>query len=231
MEFCLDSEYESTGLAAKLMRCTASIDVPTLTGTYVQGATTKSVTFSAQPTATSTRPITLFANLSGAGAFTRFAATRIYSFRIKEKEGGTYVLKHEFLPFQSGDIVGFVDTQTQNIITNVVAGANPLKIGGMGVDGSGDKFLLEVPDTTIESDGSGTLTAYAPGATAYRWTLDGKVVAGETGAQLNVPWMRRPRTRPLTVTPIYEVFGSIVEGKAIEATLTNEPYGLILLFR
>ena len=175
-------------------------------------------------------PFAVFArNNNAAGtSFYGNCRMRIYSVRIYEDDTN---LMHEFLPFQSGDIVGFVDTQTRNIITNVVAGANPLKVGGMGVDGSGDKFLLEVPDTTIESDGSGTLTAYAPGATAYRWTLDGKVVAGETGAQLNVPWMRRPRTRPLTVTPIYEVFGSIVEGKAIEATLTNEPYGLILLFR
>ena len=175
-------------------------------------------------------PFAVFARDNNATGtdFYGMSKVRIYSVRIYEDDT---TLVHEYLPFQSGDIVGFVDTQTRNIITNAVTGANPLKIGGMGVNGSGDEFLLPVADTTIESDGSGTLTAYAPGATAYRWTLDGKVVAGETGAQLTVGWVRRPRTRQLTVTPIYDVFGNEVEGKTIEATLTNEPHGAILIFR
>lgn len=228
-----DKSHASTGLKADLGRYQAIIDAPAKISQFKNGATLCKETTVAAFTGTASLPLGLFGNTHTAekGGFTELAAVRIYSLRIKEKEGDAYVLKREYLPYKSGETVGFRDSVTGAIIVNTAPDANPLKVGGMGVEGSGSVFKVVPEGGTIDIGGSATLRAYAPGAVKYRWTKDGKVLAETTTDMLVVNWERRPRESVYGVTPIYSVFGHEVEGEGVTATLENVPRGMRLLFR
>ena len=225
--------HASTGLKADLGRYQAIIDAPAHVSQFKNGATLRKETSVAAFSGTASLPIGLFGNTFTAerGWFTERSAVRIFSLRIKEKQGDVYVLKREYLPYQNGETIGFRDSVTGTIIVNTAADANPLKVGGMGVEGSGSVFKVVPEGGTIDIGGSATLRAYAPGAVKYRWTKDGEVLAETTTDTLAVDWVRRPRESVYGVTPIYNIFGHEVEGEGVTATLENVPLGMTILLK
>ena len=113
-----------------------------------------------------------------------FAKERIYSVRIYESD----VLVHEFIPYDGrGDVAGFYDTVTGDVVSN----GSSFTFGGKGQDhGQLKAYIKPGYAKQIDSKATTTLTAYAPGATSYRWLMDGEPVAGGTGGVFNVSWAR-----------------------------------------
>ena len=113
-----------------------------------------------------------------------FAKERIYSVRIYESD----VLVHEFIPYDGrGDVAGFYDTVTGEVVSN----GSSFTFGGAGQDhGQLKAYIKPGYAKQIYSNATTTLTAYAPGATSYRWLMDGEPVAGGTDGVFNVSWAR-----------------------------------------
>ena len=108
---------------------------------------------------------------------------RIYSVRIWESDS----LIHEFLPYSRDGVVGFYDTVTGDIISN----GSSFSFGGVGQDyGQLKAYITPGYNDKIGYTESTTLTAYAPGATSYRWLCDGKPVEGGADGVLSVAWTR-----------------------------------------
>ena len=104
-------------------------------------------------------------------------------------------------------------------------------IGGMGVDGA-EKWLVEPKDETVACSKSVTLKAKAAGAISYKWTLNGEAIKGGTDGSLEVSWRSQTKTPDeYTVTPVYDVFGSEVEGAAKTVEVTNAPQGLMVIVK
>jgi hypothetical protein len=112
-----------------------------------------------------------------------FAKERIYSVRIYESDA----LVHEFIPYSGDGVVGFYDTVTGEIISN----GSSFTFGGAGQDhGQLKAYIKPGYARQINSTATTTLTAYAPGATSYRWLMDGQPIAGGTDGVLSVEWAR-----------------------------------------
>ena len=132
-----------------------------------------------------TLPLSLFARFSNAAGttFNNCSKARIYSVRIYESDA----LVHEFLPYSRGGVVGFYDTVTGEIVSN----GSSFTFGGAGQDhGQLKAYIKPGYDDRIDYGETTTLTAYAPGATSYRWLMDGQPVAGGTDGVLAVEWAR-----------------------------------------
>jgi hypothetical protein len=130
-----------------------------------------------------TLPLSLFARFSNAAgtAFNNCSKARIYSVRIYESDA----LVHEFIPYSRGDVVGLYDTVTGDVISN----GSSFTLGGMGQDhGQLKAYLKPGYETKVSYGKTVTLTAYAPGATSYRWLVDGEPVAGGADGNFNVTW-------------------------------------------
>ncbi len=112
-----------------------------------------------------------------------YATERIYSVRIYEADK----LKHEFLPYGRGAVTGLYDTVTGDVISN----GSSFAFGGAGQDhGQLKAYIKPGYGDSISSGESTTLTAYAPGATSYRWLCDGRPITGGADGVLNVAWTR-----------------------------------------
>ena len=108
---------------------------------------------------------------------------RIYSVRIYESDA----LAHEFIPYSRGGVVGFYDTVTGDVISN----GSSFTFGGKGQDyGQLKAYIKPDYDDVINHGEATTLTAYAPGATSYRWLCDGEPVEGGADGTLQVLWSR-----------------------------------------
>ena len=151
---------------------------------------------------------------------------RVYSVRIYENDN----LTAEFLPYKGTEGVGLYDTKTGNLALKHSASVSDPTIGGMGVDGE-EKWLVETKDETVACSKSVTLTAKAAGAISYKWTLNGEAIEGGTDGSLEVEWHHGKSPDVYTVTPVYNVFGSEVEGVAKTVEVTNAPQGLMIIFR
>ena len=130
-----------------------------------------------------TLPLSLFARFSNAAgtAFNNCSKARIYSVRIYESDA----LVHEFIPYSRGDVVGLYDTVTGNVISN----GSSFTLGGIGQDhGQLKAYLKPGYETKVSYGKTVTLTAYAPGATSYRWLMDGEPVTGRTDGTFEVSW-------------------------------------------
>lgn len=115
------------------------------------------------------------------GRGSAYAKERIYSVRIYESDA----LVHEFLPYSRGGTVGFYDTVTGNTI----AGNSSFSFDGIGQDhGQLKAYVSPNHAATVSSGSTLALTAYAPGASSYRWLMDGEPVAGGTDGTFNVTW-------------------------------------------
>ena len=130
-----------------------------------------------------TLPLSLFGRFSNAAgtSFANCSKARIYSVRIYESDA----LVHEFLPYSRGGTVGFYDTVTGNTI----AGNSSFSFDGIGQDhGQLKAYVSPNHAATVSSGSTLALTAYAPGASSYRWLMDGEPVAGGTDGTFNVTW-------------------------------------------
>ena len=97
-------------------------------------------------------------------------------------------------------MVGFYDTVTGEIVKNDNAAAGAFTFGGAGSDhGNLNCYLKPGYATNVLRRAATlpTLTAYAPGATSYRWYRDGQLVdddddgvADGADGVLNVSWVR-----------------------------------------
>ena len=164
---------------ADTIRHTAIIDVNhgwagLVTGTTTNWSSTTTTSYAGQE---AEKALPLF------GRNYAFAKERIYSVRIYESD----VLVHEFLPYSRGGVVGFYDTETGGIISN----GSSFTFGGMGQDhGQLKAYIKPGYGTEVTYGKTVTLTAYAPGATSYRWLMDGEPVAGGTDGVFTVDWAR-----------------------------------------
>ena len=130
-------------------------------------------------------PLSLFARFwnSAATSYANVSRARIYSVRIYES--GT--LAHEFLPYGGGAVTGLYDTVTGDVISN----GTSFTFGGAGHDhGSLKAYIKPGYSAKLAHRGTTTLTAYAPGATSYRWLMDGQPIAGGTDGVLSAEWAR-----------------------------------------
>lgn len=142
------------------------------------GAASSPYDYSTLPEASKTLP--LLGRYSGDG-YALVPKARVYSVRIYEEDA----LVHDFLPYSRGGVVGLYDTVTGGIVLN----GSSFTFAGMGQDHGRLKAYVS-PDHE-DSVGYGktvTLTAYAPGATSYRWLMDGEAVSGGTDGSLTVSW-------------------------------------------
>jgi len=180
-------------------------------------------------TATSSAPIAMFAKAGNAAGttFQNNARMRLYTARLYEND----VLLHEYLPYKEGDVVGLYDTVTKTVSVCSLAGASAFKVGGMGWDGSGSKFVVSPKGAFLYSSDATRLTAYAPGAVSYVWTKDGVTLAGETGGSIEVAWQRGRRQSVYRVTPVYSVRDKTVCGTAAEALVEYNPNGTCVILR
>ena len=159
-----------------------------------------------------------------------YATERIYSVRIFESDE----LKHEFLPFSRGGVVGFYDTVTGNVISN----GSSFTFGGKGQDGGQLKAYVNPQHAaTVSSGHTVSLTAYAPGASRYRWLMDGEPVAGGTDGTLAVEWAKggtrteEGHQHAYQAIALFDIGGAAVESEpSASETVTSlfNPFTLVL---
>ena len=128
-------------------------------------------------------PLTIFGKYSStaATAIDGCPNARIYSVRFYENyvEGGNNTPVRELIPYKKGDVVGFYDTVTGEIVKNDNAASGAFTFGGAGTDhGALNCYLTPGYATNVlyRAASQPTLTAYAPGAVSYRWYRDGQLV-------------------------------------------------------
>lgn len=186
-----------------------------------------------------TGPVGLFVKNTTSNSFSGWeqkhvAKMRLYAFRVYE-EGR---LVHQFLPYKNGDVIGLYDTVTGDIKGPIASGFGTFKNFTYGGEGYGAyvgepiDLVVKPADCTVSTSGR-TLTAYAPGAVAYRWTKNGEVIAGETNATLRVDWERGQANREAVIgaAPVFSIDGEEVVGNEETATVTMAPLGLAIIFR
>ncbi len=160
------------------------------------------------------------------------AKAKLYSLRIYEKRDGEYELEREYLPWMSQGVGGLYETQTGTVLTNTLSGANAFAIGGMGTGGTGSGALLVKPqDARVSGTRPTLLSAYAPGAVAYRWTRGGEALSGETGATLAVERIEGAQEIVYGVTPIFDVFGETVEGETATCVVDHGLLPFVIVVR
>ena len=166
-----------TSHKADIIRHTAIIDVNHGWSGLVTGCTTNwsKTTTTSYVGREADKALPLF------GRGSAYATERIYSVRIYESDA----LVHEFIPYGRGGIAGFYDTVTGDIISN----GSSFTFGGRGQDhGQLKSYVSPVHAEAIGFGKTTTLTAYAPGATSYRWLMDGEPVAGGSDGNFEVTW-------------------------------------------
>ena len=185
-------------------------------------------------TGTGKFPMAIFAkSTSVGGALSNFARMKLYAFRIYEGDK----LIHQYLPYKNGSVIGLYDTVTSKEVLNTKSGANAFVYGGDGYgkyDGNPVPLLVKPEGATLHAGDTTTLSAYAPGAVAYRWTKNGETLAGETGKTLTVAWekLKTPRLNVYAVAPVFQMAnGTEAVGEAAVATVENAPMGMTLLVR
>lgn len=154
---------------------------------------------------------------------------RVYSVRIYEDDATEPAA--EFLPYKGSEGVGLYDTKTGKLALKHSSSVADPTIGGMGVDGE-EKWLVDPTDETVSSSKSVVLTGKAVGAVSYKWTLNGEAIEGGTDGSLEVSWRKHTKTPDVySVTPVYDVFGSEVDGEPKTCQVTNEPLGMVVILR
>lgn len=192
-------------------------------------------TYAAASSAAATVPFGIFARQESNGTHYPLPTTavtggmvpmRLYSFRAYEDD----VLTLELLPYKDGETTGLKDTVSGKVYTS--SEGNPFVVGGKGYDNGSRTFAKPLADAQVKYSKAQTLTVFAPGAIRYEWTRAG-VALEETGDSISLAWAKVPgdRREEITVTPVYDVFGTEVKGEPSSATLENLPPGFVLRIR
>ena len=159
-----------------------------------------------------------------------YSKTRIYSVRFYEKEADGMKLVHEYLPYDGSTLDGFYDTVTGDIISK----DSTFTYNGIGHDGGDLTATVLASGTEIEKDGDPvTLTAYAPGATSFRWLRDGEPIEGGTDGVLEAEWTHSNRTNVYQAVSVYaDFYGVPREGTpSVGNPVVSKPTGLIMYVR
>lgn len=209
------------------IRHTAIID--RLNDVYVlktDGAEVHRKAFTTDHGNTSLWPIALFSGAMNADgtAFSpaeRRARMKLFACRIYRNDA----LVHEFLPYKNGDVVGLYDTRTGVVKTNVLPDGSAFTIGGAG------EFVERPSDASVGVNKSASFKVYAPGAIAYRWTLDGETVDGATTDSAVIPWRAQKGPSTLSVTPVFQLAGRQFEGPAATSAISFTPLGMLMTIR
>ncbi|MBR1587711.1 MAG: hypothetical protein IJ658_05240 [Kiritimatiellae bacterium] len=185
--------------------------------------------------ATADRPLALFGkagNVAGT-TFSNLASMRLYTFRIYEYENGEKKLKHEYLPYKKGNVIGLYDTVDKVVKTDALSSGTPFKIGGKGVDGAERWIVAPQGARLSKRTGTATLSANAAGAVSYRWTRNGEPVAGGKDGDLTVEWEKAKSgtTETYDVIPVYDVCGNATEGEPVPAAVEFIADGTVLVVR
>ncbi len=196
-------------------------------------------------------PLSLFANYNNAAGTTyaHSSKARIYSVRFYENyvEGGNNTPVRELIPYSRGGVVGFYDTVTGEIVKNDNAAAGAFTFGGVGSDHGNLNCYLKpgyVTKITHSESQTKTLTAYAPGATSYKWFRDGQLiddnddgVADGADGVLSVKWARGGTKtndgylHTYQAVAVFNLYGVERESESAEASVTSSYLGTMLLLR
>ena len=185
--------------------------------------------------ATAEVPIAIFAKGGNAAGttFSNPSCMRLYTFRIYEYENDVKTLKHEYLPYKKGNVIGLYDTVTKTIKTDAKNSTTPFKISGKGVDGV-ERWIVTPQSVRLSKrEGATTLSANAAGAVSYRWMLNGAAIAGGEDGDLTVEWEKAKTgtVETYAVVPIYDICGNTSEGAPVSVTVEHLSAGTLLLFR
>ena len=232
MEMAGNNRYP---IKADTARHLAGMDMTSGKFLFVTGATTNALANATTDLSEleASMPLPLFGRYSNAEgtAYHNYTVpkARIYSVRIYESDA----LVHEFLPYSRGGVAGFYDTVTGDVISN----GSSFTFGGAGQDyGQLKAYITPGYDDRIDYGETTTLTAYAPGATSYRWLMDGQPVAGGTDGVLAVEWARGGAKADDGYVHAYQAiavfndfYGVSRESEPTEAaTVTSLPRGLVI---
>ena len=192
------------------------------------GTASSSYDYSALPEAS--EPLPILGRYSG-NAYALVPKARVYSVRIYEADA----LVHEFIPYGRGGVAGLYDTVTGDIVSN----GSSFTFGGRGQDGGKLKAYVSPQHAATVSPGrTVSLAAYAPGATSYRWLMDGEPVSGGTDGTLAVEWARggirtgEGNLHSYQAIGIFDIDGAAVESEPSAAeTITSVSQGLVVVFK
>ena len=153
-----------------------------------------------------------------------YAKARLY--RLTIYDGSDKV--RDYVPVVENGVAGLRDLVHPE---SALLTAKGLTVSGSGCEGA--EVWLATPQgcTLRKDDASTTLKAAAVGAVSYKWTKNGAAIKGGENGNLTVAWAKGGATDTYMVTPIYNVFGSEVEGAAKTCEVTNEPQGMMLIVR
>lgn len=159
------------------------------------------------------------------------AKMRCYAVRIYEDDE----LVRLFLPYKGADGVGMRDVLTGAKALKHAAstGADPVYVAGpLAVTAAEVAALAAEGPASFRLSGKSveTVTASAPGATAYRWTRNG-VVVGETDGALGIGWRKALDPDTFTVTPVYRTASGAVDGQPASFEVSYLPESFLILFR
>ena len=121
---------------------------------------------------------------------------------------------------------------------DIISNGSSFTFGGMGQDhGQLKSYVNPVHAEAIGFGKTTTLTAYAPGATSYRWLMDGEPVSGGADGTLSVEWARggtrteEGNRHAYQAIGLFDIGGATVESEpsAAEAvTSILQPFVLIM---
>jgi hypothetical protein len=177
-------------------------------------------------------PLPVFAEYADAAGTTyaKGIKARIYSLRIYERGADGERLVREFLPYEGGSAEdGFYDTVTGVRIHNGLS----FTYHGAGHDHGNLSVIVRASGTRVNSSGAVTLTAFAPGATSYRWTKNGESVAGGADGTFTAAWTKSNRTDVYRAVAVYDDFYGVARESEPSAELPvySVPNGTLLVIR
>lgn len=181
---------------------------------------------------TSDNPVGVFCRITSTSgtSYGGISKMKLFSFRIYEND----VLVHEYLPCRKGEVVGLYDTVAKVLKTDKRNSATPFTCGGAGWDGSGAAKGIHTPPRPAKVSSKNpetTLSVFAPGAVAYRWTRNGETIADATGDVLTVGWNPDAKTDVYAVAAVFELNGRRVESDPAEAVVTSLPRSMAVFVR
>ncbi len=212
---------DTTTPAQTLSRITLILDAKN--GQYAvaeAGRTNKTYAISGSRSKRSTHNLPIFAGHDYAAA--NRMPMKLYSFKLYEDD----VLVRDYVPAVKDGVAGLQDRLPNGKFLAPATGS--FTYGGV--------FPVAVAQSAmkISECDTATLTAYAPGATSYRWLKNGAPIeGGETGV-LTVAW-RRPMKSPSDVYQAVALFTTdglnAESNESAPMTVYNIPTGFIITIR
>jgi hypothetical protein len=249
----LNAKTASSAKADKYMsgvdaaRHTAILDLPNSKMVILTGTTTNAYSYATGPNGDDRTtnagidfsgreadlPLSLFARFyTSTARYANPSKVRIYSVRIYESD----VLAHEFLPYGVGAVTGLYDTVTGEVVSD----GSSFTFGGVGQDhGQLKTYIKPGYSAKLVHRGTTTLTAYAPGATSYKWLMAGQPMSGGTDGVLSAEWARggtktdNGYIHTYQAIAVYDDFyGGTREGApSASATITSDLVGMTIIIK